>query len=192
MQFATRVIDDFKTERKDVTPPLPPALRVVPIVFYLAVVLAIVLNAVFAFQITSVTNQRETLKSEARRLQGEITQVRDQRRKLEGEAKRASDIANWIESTRPLQPLSVNIVRSMLPESSLVDLRLDRDGDTPTQIKLVLRMNSEVARQLELSQEAISGLNFRTYSPQQTVARGEIDYQATLIWQEGAARPLEP
>jgi hypothetical protein len=80
-----------------------------------------------------------------------------------------------------LQPLIVEIARSMAPHSSIIDLRLDRDGDAPAQLKFSIKLGTDSTKQLDTTLEKIARLDYRTFSPQQSLGRGELDYRATLV-----------
>jgi len=180
-----KAIDDFKTERKNITPPLPMALRLVPILFYLSIVCGILMNGIFALQFADATRARDQATQELSATRANLAKVDEERKALEAEVKRASDIAAWVESSRPLQPLAVNIARSIGPESNIVDLKLERDPENPAQLKLALRLTGDSTKQLDLILERIAAEKYRIYTPQQTLIRGEIEYKATLVWQAG-------
>jgi hypothetical protein len=72
----------------------------------------------------------------------------------------------------------------MSPTSSIVDLRLDRDADNPSQIKMGLRIGTDSTKQLDITVDKITAMNFRTFSPTQTLGRGELDYKVTLMLQD--------
>lgn len=184
MKLESRVIDDMKTERAEIAPPLPATFRLVPLGFFLSVAGTIILCGFFAWQLHEASASRDAWKAQTEETKQAHRATRAERRQLEEQAKRASDILAWVESSRGLQPLIVDIARSMEPESSLTQLSLVRDGNNATQVRLALRMNSQGLAQLDQTLESIFRKNYRAYSPQQTLARGEVDYQATLIWQD--------
>jgi cell division protein FtsB len=192
MQIHARYIDDFKTERKDIAPPLPGYLRLVPICFYLSVVAAILLNALFAVQWNQAKQAKEASLRQNRELQSELDGIKQQRQQLETEAKKATDLANWVEGSRPLQPLIVDIARSMGQDSSIVEMRLDRSPDNASQIQLSLRLQTVNPRQLDQTIQTITNARFRAYSPQQSMERGEVEYKATLFWQDSSRGQPEP
>ena len=92
----------------------------------------------------------------------------------------------------PLQPLVVGIVRSMAPNSSIVELNLERDAETPSQLKLGLRLNTDSDKQLENTLEVIRKMNYREFSPTQTRVRGDLDYRASLLWQNPHTKKQTP
>lgn len=184
MQITDRHIDDFKSDRKDITPPLPVVLRLVPLLFYCSIAVAVILSSIFFIQFRLAIQKRDDQKAQAASLATQTQEARNQRSALEAQIKKATDIQNWVSGSRPLQPLVVEITRSMGPRSSIVDLRLDRAADNPEQIKMALRMGTDSTKQLDATMEKISNLNYRAFSPTQTLGRGELDYRATLVYQD--------
>ncbi|MEI6491157.1 MAG: hypothetical protein WCO94_01320 [Verrucomicrobiota bacterium] len=184
MQITERKIDDFKSDRKDIAPPLPVVLRLVPLLFYCSIAVAVILSSVFAIQFQMAVQKRDSHKASTDSLSSQTQDARNERAALESQIKKATDTQSWVASSRPLQPLLVEITRSMGPRSSIVDLRLDRETDNPSQIKMGLRMNADSTKQLDLTVEKIAGLNYRAFSPTQTLGRGELDYKATLVHQD--------
>lgn len=184
MQITERQIDDFKTDRKDIAPPLPVVLRLVPLLFYCSIAVAIILSSLFAIQFQLAVQKRDGHKALTASVITQTQDSRNQRTALEAQIKKATDIQNWVASSRPMQPLLVEITRSMGPRSSIVDLRLDREAENPSQIKMGLRMNADSTKQLDLTVEKIASLNYRAFSPVQTLGRGELDYKATLVHQD--------
>lgn len=188
MQIYAHLIDDFKTDRKGISPPLPIYLRLLPILLYLTIVAAILLNGIFVVRLSQAGSSKDVALERDRRIQGELKKTKESRTALEKEAKKASDIVAWLDASRPLQPLVVAIARSIEAGSSILSLRLDRDAENPAQIRFSIRIASETPRQLDLTLAKIADLRFRAFTPQQTSEKGEFDYSATLIWLDAAAR----
>ncbi|HRJ70674.1 MAG TPA: hypothetical protein PLS03_00535 [Terrimicrobiaceae bacterium] len=186
MQIAGKSIDDFKTERKGISPPLPVYLRLVPLVFYLGILATILLNGLFFVGYSQANLAMLASQKRDQELKAALAVTKQKRTELENEAKKASDIVAWIEAARPLQPLIVQIARSMEPGASIIELRLDRNAENPAQILFTLRLSSDSTRQLDLTLAKIADQNFRMFSPQQSLAKGELEYQATLMWQDPA------
>lgn len=186
MQIYPRVIDDFKTERKDITSPLPPYLRLVPLALYLAVAASILLNALFLVLSGQASKVKETAVAEDRRIASDLEAARVERQSLESETKKATDLIAWVEASRPLQTLLVEIARSIGEGASLNELNLERSEENPSQILLTLRLRSDNPRQLDETLQTISRSQFKMFSPQQSVERGEVEYKATLLWQNSA------
>jgi len=191
MLIQGKEINDFKTERKNIAPALPMTLRMVPILFYLSIVLGILLNGLFVLQLAQATRAKDQATQELKATKENLAKIQADRTALEAEVKRASDVATWVESSRPLQPLVVDISRSIEPDSSIVELKFERDPENPTQIKLGMRLNSDSTKQLDAILEQVAAQQFRIYTPQQTVSRGEIEYKATLVWQAGTGPNVE-
>jgi len=183
MQITDRQIDDFKTDRKDIAPPLPVVLRLVPLLFYCSIAVTVILSTLFFVQFRLAVQKRDGHKSQTSSISTQTQDARNQRTALEAQIKKATDIQSWVTGSRPVQPLLVEITRSMGPRSSIVDLRLDREEEIPSQLKMGLRMSTDSTKQLDLTMEKITALNFRAFSPTQTLGRGELDYKATLVHQ---------
>lgn len=190
MQIAHRIIDDLKTERPDITPPLPAYMRLVPILFYACVLGGIVLSGLFFVVLRNAAEAEKQWKALSAERTQKLAQVQADRASLEREARRASDIVAWVESARAMQPLAVGIIRSIEPNSSIASLGLSRDPATATQIKLTLKLNTQSPRQLDTTLESIASHDYRTYNPNQTQNRGELDYQATLLYQAPRSAPV--
>ncbi len=175
------IADDFKTERKDITPPLPAILRLVPILFYLTVASSIILCALFLYQLKLANDNILAANSGLAEAQAQVATAAAERKELEAQILRATDVQGWVEGSRPLQPLVVAVARSIGEEASLADLKLDRDEESPSNLKLAMRIGTSSATQLEETTDAISRENFRLLQPEQTLAEGQINYRATIV-----------
>ena len=181
MQLTERHIDDFKAERKDVTPPLPMPLRLVPILFFCSIAGSVIFSTIFFLQFRLGIKKRDDHKAQAVSLAAQSQEARGQRAALEAQIKKATDVKKWVENSLPLQPLLVEIVRSMSPKASILDLRLDRAADDPAQIRLAIKIGTDSTKQLDLTMEKIASLDYRAFSPTRELGRGELDYRATLV-----------
>lgn len=189
MKIEHRIIDDLKTERVDVTPELPSYLRAVPIFFYAILVGSILLSSFLLFLLQRASSAKEQLVLQTVQLKKSLADLQAERESVEKQARRATAVMGWIDGSRNLQPLIVAIIRSMEQGSSILELGLTRDTSTPTQIKFALKLNAQGTRQLDSTLEKIVLENFRTYNPNQTQSKGEIDYEATLIYQDARPSP---
>jgi len=192
MQIVADQIDDLKSDRKDIMPALPMVLRLVPILFYGAVAFLLVIGALAFWNMRVATQKRDAVKERITSLQTEIAKTKAERAALEAKIREATDLEAWVLASMPLQPLVVGIVRSMDPQSSIVDLKLERDAETPSQLRLGLRLNTNSDQQLEDTLEVIRRMNYREFSPTQTRVRGDLDYKASLLWQNPHAKVPTP
>lgn len=183
MQIVARQIDDFKTHRKDIAPPLPLVFRLVPILFYLAVLFAVIVGSLSLWNQKIAADKLAETRARIATLNSSIESTKASRSALELEIREAMDLEKWVLASIPLQPLVIEIIRSMNPDSQIVELRIERDTQTPSQLKLGLRLNTKSDRQLEQTLEVIKALNYREVSPTQSRSQGELNYQATLIQQ---------
>lgn len=185
MLIPKRRIDDFKAERKSLLPPLPHLLRLVPILFYCAILMTVLLASIYVIQIGISQDRLQVLTRTVTQTKADIENAKAQRSNLEGRILKATDVQRWVEGSQPLQPLVVAINRSVKGGSSLVNLKLDRDEVSPTQILFEMRIGALDVNQLDDTLSSISGEGYRSFSPQQSVSGSEIDYKSTLVRQAG-------
>jgi hypothetical protein len=181
MLIDARKIDDFKTERKDLLPPLPMIFRLVPLLFYLSIVFFAVVGSVGVWHSRVAQDKRLSLVNETAALQNEIEQTKAARGALDEKTLEAMDLENWVLGSMPMQPLVVEIVRSIGENSSIANLSLERDTETPSQLKLALTLRTDSDAQLDTTLKAIRGLNYIDLSPTQSMVQGNLEYRATLL-----------
>jgi len=183
MLIPKRRIDDFKAERKDLLPPLPTVLRLVPILFYCAIGMTALLAVVYVIQISIYQDKLKALTTGISQANTQINTSKQSRSTLESRILKATAVQRWVESSQPVQPLVVAITRSIQDGSNLINLRLDRDEEAPENLNLELRVGARSVEQLDDTITAISEQGYRGFSPQQSVAGTEIDYKSTLVKQ---------
>ena len=192
MLIAARQIDDFKSERKELLPPLPMVFRLVPILFYCSVVFLAVVGSLAFYHAKVADSRHKDVLQRAASVKKEIESTKSSRAALEAKIREATDLENWVLASMPLQPLVVSIIRSMSESSSIVDLNLERDAETPSQLKLTLILNTDSDKQIERTLEAIRRLNYREFSPTQSMIKGNLEYRASLLWKNPSAESPTP
>jgi hypothetical protein len=192
MQITAAQIDDLKTDRKDIMPPLPMVFRLVPILFYGAIAFTLIVGSSAFWNARVATQRRDAIREKIAAVKSEISQTKSSRATLEARIREATDLENWVLASMPLQPLVVGIVRSMAPNSSIVELNLERDAETPSQLRLGLRLNTDSDKQLEQTLDVIRKMHYREFSPTQTRVRGDLDYKASLLWQNPFSKGQTP
>lgn len=185
-------IDDFKTDRKGISPPLPLVMRLVPLLFYLSLLFLAVVGTVSSIHAKFSSNHRSALLSRIELLKKEIEAVKTEKTALENEIKEATDLEAWVLASIPLQPLVVSIIRSMGPQSEIVDFTLERDAETPSQLRVGLKLNTASDKQIEQTLEVVRGMNYREFNPTQTRVQGNLDYRASLLWQDPQGQRQTP
>ncbi|MDG1854382.1 MAG: hypothetical protein P8I97_09490 [Verrucomicrobiales bacterium] len=183
--MSAKPFHDIKTERQDITRPLPRVLILVPVMFCISCVAAIALNLLFFFKI----KESEAAKVEWHEKIEEETLRKSETEKqiglIKDEDRRAKDMYDWVEGSRQIQPLAVGVARSMSVKSSIEELSLVRGMENPHQIRIGLDFVNGGQKQLDSTLSAINDLGYRAYSANQTSGQGgQVDYQATLIWQK--------
>jgi len=187
MLIADTKIDDFKTPRKDIAPPLPVVMRLVPILFYLSLLFLVVVGSVASLHAKLSSDQRNAVTARIASLKGEIEKAKKERAALEKEIVEATDLEQWVLASMPLQPVVVEIIRSMRPQSEIVDLTIERDAETPSQLRLHLTLNTASDDQLDETLAVIQKKSYREFNPTQTRVQGNLDYKASLLWDPKAA-----
>jgi len=183
MLIEGQYIDDLKSDRKDIMPPLPMVMRLVPLLFYCSLLFLLVVGSVALVYSRVESGRRDATLTQVKALKDEIAAKKSARSALEAQIRQSTDLEAWVLASMPVQPLVVNIVRSMDPQTSIVSLSLERDPETPSQLRLGLRLNTDSDKQLEKTLDVIRSMNYREFSPTQTRARGDLDYRASLLWQ---------
>lgn len=174
-------LHDLKTERGDILPPLPMALRLVPILFYLSAFGAIVLVAITILQIGLASGQLESARQETAATKTKIAETQASRTALEARTKHAVDILQWIEGSVGVQSLTVEISRSMSAKSAINDLALSRDDKNNSQLQFAIKLQTADPAQLEKTIEAIRKSSFRPFSAKQSQEGNRISYEASLV-----------
>ncbi|MFZ4763528.1 MAG: hypothetical protein ACOYMN_01140 [Roseimicrobium sp.] len=175
---------DFKSPRNDTSKRLPPVFMVVPILFYTVLIGGTYMG------VTSYMSYRQALQNrdQWKQQQTEHDEARKrfdtERTTVEREKTKAETLAQWVEGTRALQPISVAVIRSMPPEISLADLSLERSRELPQQILMNVRINSGTLEEIGRIQNAISSLNYKAYNSQQLKAGDSLEYRSMLVWQQ--------
>ena len=185
-------IDDFKTDRKDIAPPLPMIMRLVPILFYLSLVFLAVVGSVASLHAKLASDQRNAVLARVETLKGEIEASKKQRAELDDRIVEAQDQEAWVLASMPLQPLVVDIIRSMSPQSEIVELSIERDAETPSQLRLNLKLNTASDKQLDQTLAVIGERKYREFNPTQTRIQGNLDYKASLLWDPNAEQRQTP
>ena len=77
----------------------------------------------------------------------------------------------------------MRIARSVTGETRLTEVILERNEQLPNQLVLSMKMMGSSIQQVQTIQTNIEQLNYRAYSPQQSIKDGLIDYRSNLVWQ---------
>lgn len=174
---------DFKTPRTDTSRRLPNSFRIVPVVFYLALVAGAYFITMDVIGYRSAN--REKAKYEQIKAQHEAEKARhdSQSSSTSVETARAQEIAKWVEGTRVMQPICVKIGRSLQAEARLSELLIERNEQLPNQLMLSMKLTGSNIQDVQKIQAGVEQLNYRAYSPSQSKQGDVIDYRSNLVWQ---------
>jgi len=178
------LIHDLKTERQNVSAGLPSGYRLVPIAFYLVATASIFLSLYFYLSKKAYGGTEAEMRVRITTAKTEEMTLISNQQTIVDEAKRAEVFAKWLEGSRPLQPVTVAVGRSMGKDSTVAELSLTRNPEIPAHTFLQLKIDGGGSGQIETTLDAIYALNFQTYSAQQVKGQNSTDFQATLIHNE--------
>lgn len=174
---------DFKSPRNDTSKRLPPIFAVVPILFYVILVGGSYVSVTSYLDYRDATLSRDQWKQYQTEQEEAKSKLEIEKTQVTQEKWKAEKLAQWVEGTRALQPISVAVARAMPPEISLAELSLERSVELPQQITLSVRINSGTLEEVGRIQSAIASLNYRAYNSQQLKSGDALDYRSMLVWQ---------
>jgi len=178
------ICHDIKTPRLDAAKRLPPFWAIIPIAFY-----AVLLYCAYA-NFTAYLGYREALQNRDTWKAGlaEQRQIKDkydaEKAAVLKEKARAEKLAQWVEGTRTLQPITIAVARSMPAESTIGQLALERSPDLPSQIILTLTVNNGTVEDVSRIQQSISNLSYHPFNAQQNRTGDVLEYKTMLVWQQ--------
>ena len=180
---------DFKTPRPDASKRLPHIFIVVPIMFYVVFLGGTYLGVTSYVSYRDAVQRRDQWKQYQASQEEAKVGLESQKTGVDHEKWKAEKLAQWIEGTRAVQPISVAVTRSVPPEVSLTELALERSAELPQQISLTVRINSGTLEDVSKIQNAVSALSYRAYNSQQLKSGELLDYRSMLVWQANDGAP---
>lgn len=175
---------DIKTPRTDTSRRLPDTFKLVPALFYLALVAGAYFMTMdwLAYKAAQRDKaQADTVKAE----HDDVTaRMGAEKAALDKETAKAQILAKWTEGGRNVQPVGVAIARAMPPETRLSDLTLERSDQVPSNLSLSVKISGASAAEVGMIETSLSRLQYRSFSPQQTKNGEVIEYRSTLVRQE--------
>lgn len=180
----TPVCHDFKSPRTDTSKRLPSSFMLVPVLFYICVLGGIVLNISAYLRFHDATLKQNSFTQQQAEHESTKAQLETQEHAVEKEKIKAEKLAQWIEGTRTLQPLSVAIMRSIPAEITISDMNFERSTDIPAQINLNVRINNGSMEEVSHIQSSLQNLNYRPYNSQQLKSGETLEYKTMLVFQQ--------
>lgn len=178
------IIHDLKTQRQGVSGGLPSIYKLIPIAFYLGLVATILLSLFFFMGIRSHKADKITWESRAKAAKSSKAKLDSDYKEIVKIAEKAEGLAKWLEGSRPLQPVTTAIGRSMSSNSTIAELSFVRNPEIPANTLMQLKIDGGGTDQIESTLASINALNYQTYSSNNVKTRNAVDFQATLIYAE--------
>jgi hypothetical protein len=178
------ICHDFKTARTDTARRLPSIFMLVPIMFYLALLGGGYLGATSYMTYRQATEDRDFWKQQQASHEETTAGYGSETAIVEVEKKKAEKLAQWVEGTRALQPITIAVIRSVPPEISLGEMTLERSPEMPQQLFMGVKINSGTLEEVGRIQSAVGALNYRAYNSQQNKSGDGLDYRTMLVWQQ--------
>ena len=159
-----------------------------PVAISVALLLLAAVGSFASMHIKFASDHLDSLLGRIGQLKKEIEAIKTEKTALENEIQEATDLEAWVLASSPLQPLVVAIIRSMSPQSEIVDLTLERDAETPSQLRISMELNTVSEKQIADTLGVIRELNYREFNSTHTRVQGKLNYTARLLWKDPANR----
>ena len=179
------IVQDLKTDRPNISGGLPSVYRLIPLAFYAAIILGILLNFLFFNSFRAYQRAEKSWQNEIAESQSDQEAILSKQNQVNEETRASERIADWVEGSRPVQPISATITRSMSANATIAELDMQRNPQMPAHLFMTLKINNAGSEQLESTLDALGAIDYQTYSAQQVKADNAFDFQATLIWNKG-------
>jgi hypothetical protein len=183
----TFVCHDLKNQKGEISGGLPAAYRIVPVVFYLAIIGCSTAMGWFELEKRRAIEEAVSAKTQGAGYQAESARLGKERAKIEELNTRATEVSKWVEGSMNLQPVCVAISRAAGRDATIAELGLTRNSEIPSQVHLALTMSMADSKVMDATLQGIRDLGFRAYSAQQSKELDHLDYKATLVWQNTQA-----
>ncbi len=175
---------DFKSPRSDTSPRLPAVFMCVPVLFFLALVAGVYFNITSYLDYRTASINRDNWKQEQANFVLEKAKSEGEKAAALKQKTKAEKLAQWVEGTRALQPISVSIARCLNPEVTVGEMNLERSLEIPSQIIMTVLLNNGNVDEIGRIQQSIGSLNYRAFNSQQSKAGDALEYRTMLVWQQ--------
>ena len=173
---------DFKSPRNDTSKRLPPIFAVVPIMFYVVLIFGGYTSVISYLNYRDATQSRDEWKQYQAEQEEAKARFETDKVAVTQEKWKAEKLAQWVEGTRAIQPITVAVTRCVPPEITLGEMSLERSAELPQQITLNVRINSGTLEEVGKIQTAITNLNYRSFNSQQLKSGDALDFRTMLVW----------
>ena len=177
------VCHDLKSQRAEISHGLPPVYKIVPLLFYVSMIGCSAAMGWLELERRKAVVEARSFSAQDATYKGESARLAKDRAQVEILNKRATEVAKWVEGALNLQPVCVAVSRATGNDATISELSLTRNPELPSQVHLELKMNNADSAVMDATLQGIRGLDFRAYSAQQSKEIDQLDYKATLVWQ---------
>ncbi len=180
------VLHDLKSDRQDLTPPLPAVLRLLPLFFYLALAGAGVLGAHFYLETRKAKDLTALHESNEKEQAAMLEKLRGEQGALDAEFAKAKEVEQWVDSSRPLMTIITSVVNSVKQGNTLSSLKLARSAENPEHVDMTLLINSGGNSQVEETRNALSKEGYQAFKEDTTSTDrnnrlGDVTYSAVFV-----------
>ena len=182
----SNIMHDLKSDRPDLSPPLPVVMMLLPVLFYLSAVGSVGFGALCLMKIKQAqSDEQREVDSEQTASRTKTTLVAEQKVIDETHAK-AREVETWMKSTQPLMEIVTAVVNSVKTGNTLSSLRLSRSQDKPDHVDMRVEINSGGTIQQQETVQALMKSNYQTFrddiiSPDKSDRSGAVTYTTTLV-----------
>lgn len=159
----------------------------------LAIVLACLPCVLLATSCEDVFGSPKAGADDVLSLQEQIASAKADIERMQASSVQARAIEAWLSASVPIQPLIVTIIRSLSSQSTVKQLQLAREADSPGRVAISLQLSSDDPEsQTESILKAIHNLGFREQSVTQTNSDGTIKFDAVVVWKDSVQASAAP
>jgi hypothetical protein len=180
---------DLKTDRLDIGKPLPTIMRLLPLCCYLGLFAGITLSAWFGWQIRMGQQAQTEAAAEKAMLDSDATKVDTEMAGITEEEKKARDVVAWVDTSRPVQQMIVDVLRAVRQGTTISSMSLQRSPEDPRKLLFHASLWGVTPGQTDVLQEQFVAHGYRVYDPNENrLQGGNTEFNCTLLRPETASK----
>ncbi len=178
------VCHDLKREIEPVSPPLANSLRVIPVLFFVAVAGCAFFTAYFVIQKGAAQRAKMAQERVLAEEKKKTAQVQMKQKALEEDVNKAESMIAWVKGSDVIQPLAMTINKSIDPHQATINrLKLKRAEKNPWQIQMEIKFNGSDPSILEETLLNLEAARYKKFTPRRTYDEEGLNFSATLVKQ---------